>query len=39
LVAAVTRHYATQTVKEVDMIASFIYAVQNKDNTLKLPIP
>nr|CAG8454921.1 11956_t:CDS:10 [Entrophospora candida] len=39
LVAAVTRHYATQTVKEVDMIASFIYAVQNKNNTLKLPIP
>ncbi|CAG8480575.1 12026_t:CDS:2 [Funneliformis caledonium] len=39
LVTAVSKHYASQTVKEADVIAAFVYTVHNKDNVLKLPIP
>jgi hypothetical protein len=30
LVTAVSRHYASQPVKEVDVIAAFVYTVHNK---------
>ncbi|RGB43682.1 Sin3 binding region of histone deacetylase complex subunit SAP30-domain-containing protein [Rhizophagus diaphanus] len=39
LVTAVSRHYTSQSVKEVDVIAAFVYTVHNKDNVLKLQIP
>ncbi|KAF0396053.1 hypothetical protein C2G38_2227593 [Gigaspora rosea] len=39
LVNAVSRHYASQTPKEVDAISAFIYSVHHKDTLLKLPIP
>ncbi|KAK9766947.1 hypothetical protein K7432_003577 [Basidiobolus ranarum] len=37
LVAAVSEHFATQTLNEHETISLFLYSVHNKDKVLKLP--
>ncbi|KAK9460160.1 uncharacterized protein V1516DRAFT_679088 [Lipomyces oligophaga] len=39
LAASVKRHFATQSVRETDIIASFIYSVRHQDDTFKLKFP
>jgi hypothetical protein len=36
LVTAVTRHYTSQPVKEIDVIAAFLYTVHNKGKLINL---
>ncbi|KAL0096881.1 Sin3 binding region of histone deacetylase complex subunit SAP30-domain-containing protein [Phycomyces blakesleeanus] len=38
LVAAVSRHFANQTVKEVDTITCFLYSSRYRDSVLRLPL-
>ncbi|KAI9494875.1 Sin3 binding region of histone deacetylase complex subunit SAP30-domain-containing protein [Zychaea mexicana] len=38
LVAAVSRHFANQTVKEVDAITCFLYTARYRDSVLRLPL-
>ncbi|KAF7723129.1 hypothetical protein EC973_002359 [Apophysomyces ossiformis] len=38
LVAAVSRHFANQTVKEVDTITCFLYSARYRDSVLRLPL-
>ncbi|KAK9761330.1 hypothetical protein K7432_013840 [Basidiobolus ranarum] len=37
LVAAVSKHFASQTLNEHETISLFLYSVHNKDKILKLP--
>ncbi|CAO3671885.1 unnamed protein product [Rhizopus stolonifer] len=38
LAAAVSRHFANQTVKELDTITCFLYTTHYKDSVLRLPL-
>ncbi|KAI8336624.1 hypothetical protein BC941DRAFT_471156 [Chlamydoabsidia padenii] len=38
LVGAVSRHFANQTVKEVDTITCFLYTAHYRDSVLRLPL-
>ncbi|KAI8078109.1 Sin3 binding region of histone deacetylase complex subunit SAP30-domain-containing protein [Gilbertella persicaria] len=38
LAAAVSRHFANQTVKELDTITCFLYTAHYKDSVLRLPL-
>ncbi|KAI9301102.1 Sin3 binding region of histone deacetylase complex subunit SAP30-domain-containing protein [Cunninghamella echinulata] len=38
LVSAVSRHFANQTVKEVDTITCFLYTAHYRDSVLRLPL-
>ncbi|KAI7882857.1 hypothetical protein K492DRAFT_175919 [Lichtheimia hyalospora FSU 10163] len=38
LVAAVSRHFANQTVKEMDAVTCFLYTARYRDSVLRLPL-
>ncbi|CDH53576.1 predicted protein [Lichtheimia corymbifera JMRC:FSU:9682] len=38
LVAAVSRHFANQTVKELDAVTCFLYTARYRDSVLRLPL-
>ncbi|KAI8988835.1 Sin3 binding region of histone deacetylase complex subunit SAP30-domain-containing protein [Pilobolus umbonatus] len=38
LAASVSRHFANQSVKELDAITCFLYTVHYKDSVLRLPL-
>ncbi|KAL1927711.1 hypothetical protein VTP01DRAFT_3532 [Rhizomucor pusillus] len=38
LVAAVSRHFANQTIREVDAITCFLYTARYRDSVLRLPL-
>ncbi|KAI8641932.1 Sin3 binding region of histone deacetylase complex subunit SAP30-domain-containing protein [Parasitella parasitica] len=38
LAASVSRHFANQTVKELDTITCFLYTAHYKDSVLRLPL-
>ncbi|KAI9311619.1 Sin3 binding region of histone deacetylase complex subunit SAP30-domain-containing protein [Dichotomocladium elegans] len=38
LVAAVSRHFANQTVKEIDAVTCFLYTARYRDSVLRLPL-
>ncbi|CAO3639443.1 unnamed protein product [Cunninghamella blakesleeana] len=38
LVSAVSRHFANQTVKEIDTITCFLYTAHYRDSVLRLPL-